>query len=75
MFIVMALLAILRETLRLSPPAVIRMVAPVEDTTLSVGDKKYDVKAGQIVAINAMTSHHDPAVYGPDVRCLFLLLI
>ena len=56
----------MRESLRLSPTAPLRAIAPLEDTTLSGG--KYFVKAGTTIAVQVWMAHRDPAVWGEDVR-------
>ncbi|KAK7038997.1 hypothetical protein VNI00_010389 [Paramarasmius palmivorus] len=58
------LTAVMRETLRLAPTAPIRVVTPVEDTTLLNG--KYFIKAGTPLALQAWVAHRDPAVWGED---------
>ncbi|ESK91468.1 cytochrome p450 [Moniliophthora roreri MCA 2997] len=60
------LTAVMRETLRLTPTAPVRVVAAVEDTTLLNG--KYFVKAGTPLAIHAWLLHRDPAVWGEDAQ-------
>lgn len=59
------ILAVLRETLRLNPPAAIRTVSPEEDTILSGG---YAVKKGALIAVANMIGHRDPNVYGEDAN-------
>jgi cytochrome P450/NADPH-cytochrome P450 reductase len=61
--------AVLRETLRLAPPAAARVVAPIEDTTLGGG--KYSVKAGDNIVCQIYIMHRDTAVWGEDV-CLLI---
>ncbi|KAF9032816.1 fatty acid hydroxylase [Hymenopellis radicata] len=58
--------AILRETMRLQPTAAIRVVYPLEDTTLGRG--KYFVKAGQPIALQIWDSHRDKDVWGDDAE-------
>lgn len=58
------LVAVMRETLRLVPPATIRTMTPNEDTTL--GDGAYAVKAGVSIAIHTAWAQKDPAVWGDD---------
>ncbi|KAG7093355.1 hypothetical protein E1B28_007036 [Marasmius oreades] len=60
------LIAVMRETLRLSPTAPMRAVTPLEDTTLLNG--KYAVKAGQPISVNSWMLHRDPAVWGDDAN-------
>ncbi|KAJ8488103.1 hypothetical protein ONZ45_g14089 [Pleurotus djamor] len=57
------LVAVMRETLRLSPTAPVRTVAPLEDTTLA---GKYPIPAGQLVTMQIMAIHRDPLVWGED---------
>jgi cytochrome P450/NADPH-cytochrome P450 reductase len=59
------LTAVMRETLRMYPPASARSVAAIEDTTLSGG--KYAVKAGENLVVVSIVAQHDPAVWGEDV--------
>lgn len=54
--------------MRLQPTAAIRVVYPLEDTTLGRG--KYFVKAGQPIALQIWDSHRDTNVWGNDV-CWF----
>ncbi|KAJ7292600.1 fatty acid hydroxylase [Mycena rebaudengoi] len=58
------LIAVMRETLRLSPPAPMRSTAPLEDTTLSEG--KYAIKATTTILLNHWKIHRDPLVWGDD---------
>ncbi|KAF8900982.1 fatty acid hydroxylase [Mucidula mucida] len=58
--------AVLRETMRLQPTAAIRVVYPLEDTTLGRG--KYFVKAGQPIALQIWDSHRDTDVWGNDAE-------
>lgn len=60
------LTAVMRETLRLSPPAPMRVMAPIEDTTLANG--KYFIPAGQAIVIHSGQAHRDPAVWGDDAE-------
>src|ERR1700742_2388828 len=55
---------ILKEALRLWPPAPAFGVAPHEDETLSGG--KYKLAKGTFVSILASVLHRDPAVWGPN---------
>jgi cytochrome P450/NADPH-cytochrome P450 reductase len=55
----------MRETLRLSPPATGRSVAPLKDTTLGGG--KYAVKPGETIIVQTLIMQRDPAVWGDDV--------
>lgn len=56
----------MRETLRLSPPAAARGMAPLEDTTLLNG--KYSIAKGQNILIHVSQAHRDPAVWGDDAE-------
>ncbi|KAI0738944.1 bifunctional P-450:NADPH-P450 reductase [Daedaleopsis nitida] len=58
--------ACLRESLRLSPPATIRAVEAVEDTTLCNG--KYAIPKGARIGIVASKCQTDPKVWGDDAR-------
>ena len=58
----------MRETLRIQPTAIGRIVTPVEDTT--IGGGKYSVKAGNVILLLTWNAHRDPLVYGDDVRKL-----
>lgn len=58
-------LAVMRETLRLTPPTSLRSVTPLEDTTLS--DGKYYVKTGTTVLVLVWILHRDPLIWGDDV--------
>ncbi len=58
-------LAIMRETIRLSPTAPLRVVSAIEDTT--IGGGKYFIPKGGAVVINTITAQRDPAVWGEDV--------
>lgn len=58
--------AVMRESLRLSPTAPLRNVTPLEDTTLKGG--KYFVEKGLPIIVAVVISHHDPKIWGPDVR-------
>ncbi|KAL1663021.1 cytochrome P450 [Schizophyllum commune] len=60
------LTAILRETLRLQPPAFIRVVYSVEDTT--IGGGRYAIPAGSGIALLIREAHRDPAVWGADAH-------
>ncbi|KAF9263922.1 cytochrome P450 [Marasmius fiardii PR-910] len=60
------LIAVMRESLRLSPTVSMRSVTPLEDTTLSNG--KYAVKAGTALSVNIYMLHRDPAVWGDDAN-------
>lgn len=59
-------LAILRETLRLQPPATARGVSSPVDTT--IGGGKYAVKAGVTIAIQNWVAMKDPALWGEDAE-------
>jgi cytochrome P450/NADPH-cytochrome P450 reductase len=58
------LTAIMRETLRLQPPASARSVSSAEDTTLSNG--KYAIKANTSIVAQNWVAMRDPAVWGED---------
>ncbi|OCB91808.1 cytochrome P450 oxidoreductase OrdA-like protein [Sanghuangporus baumii] len=70
------LTAVLRETLRLTPSAPARGVAPKEDTELVGGDgnplnpinKKYAVKKDQLLIVQIYNAHRDPLVWGDDAE-------
>lgn len=57
-------LAIMRETLRLQPPASARGVSSAEDTTLANG--KYAIKADTSIMVQNWVAMRDPAVWGED---------
>ena len=63
--------AVMREALRLRPPASTRSVSPVEPTT--IGNGKYAVTPQDTILINAVQVHCDPEVWGDDV-CAFCFL-
>ncbi|KAF7794903.1 hypothetical protein EIP86_006046 [Pleurotus ostreatoroseus] len=56
--------AIMREAIRLSPTAPMRVVEAHEDTT--IGDGKYFIPKGGKVVINTEMSQRDPKVWGED---------
>jgi cytochrome P450/NADPH-cytochrome P450 reductase len=58
-------LAVMRETLRLRPPASTRSVHPKEATTL--GNGKYFVTLEDNILVNVTQVHRDPEVWGDDV--------
>ncbi|RPD61291.1 bifunctional P-450:NADPH-P450 reductase [Lentinus tigrinus ALCF2SS1-6] len=58
--------ACFRESLRLTPPATIRVVESVEDTTLCGG--KYAVPKGARIGIVASKCQTDPKIWGEDAR-------
>ncbi|TRM66771.1 cytochrome P450 [Schizophyllum amplum] len=60
------LTAVLRETLRLQPPAFVRVVYSVEDTTVAGG--KYAIAAGSGIALLIRETQRDPAVWGTDAN-------
>ncbi|KAI0085847.1 cytochrome P450 [Irpex rosettiformis] len=61
------LIAVLRETLRLSSPVPMRAATPLEDTTLDGG--KYAVeKDSTKIWCNVYQIHRDPAIWGPDAE-------
>jgi len=53
----------MREVLRMSPSAPLRVVAPTEDTTLK---GKYAVEKDVSIIVNISQAHRDPKVWGPD---------
>ena len=57
--------ACLRESLRLNPPATMRVVEAVEDTTMC--DGKYALKKGDKIGILANRAQTDPKIWGEDV--------
>ncbi|KAL4914776.1 cytochrome P450 [Aspergillus aurantiobrunneus] len=57
--------AVLRETLRLSPPLPVFNVAPKQDEIVG---GQYVVKEGELIIVLVGSSHLDPKVYGPDVK-------
>ena len=61
------IVAVMREALRLHPPAVMMGLTPFEDTTLG---GKYLVPKGTIVSITVAWLHRDPEIWGDDVRIL-----
>ena len=63
--------AIMREALRLSPTAPLRVVKANEDTT--IGGGKYFIPKGGAVVVNTDTAQRDPKVWGEDV-CDFIVL-
>ncbi|KAI0819916.1 fatty acid hydroxylase [Trametes gibbosa] len=58
--------ACLRETLRLNPPATIRVIRSVEDTT--IGGGKYAIAKDAILAIITGKCQTDPKVWGEYAR-------
>ncbi|KAF7973316.1 hypothetical protein HWV62_15559 [Athelia sp. TMB] len=58
------LTAIMRETLRLQPPASARGIYSLEDTTLLNG--KYAIKKGATLVAQNWVAMRDPAVWGED---------
>ncbi|KZP32063.1 cytochrome P450 [Athelia psychrophila] len=63
------LTAIMRETLRLQPPAVARAVYSEVDTTISgANGETYPVKAHQVVAVQNWCAMKDPKVWGEDAQ-------
>ncbi|KAI0676431.1 fatty acid hydroxylase [Trametes maxima] len=58
--------AVLREALRLNPPATIRVVRALDDTT--IGGGKYAVKKGAVLAMLTAKCQMDPIVWGEDAR-------
>ncbi|KIM86528.1 hypothetical protein PILCRDRAFT_815766 [Piloderma croceum F 1598] len=60
------LTAVLRETLRLQPPATSRGVTALEDTV--VGGGKYAIKAGVPLVVLSWVALKDPSVWGEDAE-------
>ena len=60
--------AVMRESLRLHPPASTRSVFPLEATT--IGGGKYAVTPEDTLTINVGQVHCDPEIWGDDV-CSF----
>lgn len=68
--------AVMRETLRLSPTAPIRTIGALSDTILIGGDgdasnpanKRYEVKAGQMISVQAVPAMRDTRVWGEDAE-------
>jgi cytochrome P450/NADPH-cytochrome P450 reductase len=58
--------AVLREILRVQPPAAARAVHCLEPTT--IGSGKYAITPDDHIMINAISTNRDPAVWGDDVR-------
>ncbi|KAI8976616.1 fatty acid hydroxylase [Trametes punicea] len=58
--------ACLRESLRLSPPATMRGVRSLEDTT--IGGGKYAIPKDAVLAIITAKCQTDPKVWGEDAR-------
>jgi cytochrome P450/NADPH-cytochrome P450 reductase len=58
-------LAVLRETLRVTPS--ISEIAVTCDKDEVISDGKYLIKAGTVVAVSAAIIGKDPAVWGEDV--------
>lgn len=57
----------MREAIRLSPTAPMRVVEAHEDIT--IGGGKYFIPKGGKVVINTEMSQRDPKVWGEDVSC------
>src|SRR5579872_7021621 len=55
---------ILKEALRLWPPAPAYGIMPLEDE--AIGGGKYKLKKGQFITILVTALHRDPAVWGPN---------
>src|SRR6516165_3720665 len=55
---------ILKEALRLWPPAPAYGIAPLQDET--IGGGKYKLKKGTFITILASALHRDPSVWGPN---------
>lgn len=54
----------MREVLRLSPSAPLRVISPLEDTTLG---GKYALEKDLSIIVNISMAHRDPKVWGADV--------
>lgn len=65
--------AVLRETLRLRPPASTRSVYPEEATT--IGNGKYAVTPEDIITVNVTQVQRDPKIWGDDVRSFRLFCV
>lgn len=59
-------IAVLRETLRVTPSIPVRSTTAKEDTT--IGGGKYAVKKGSTILLIYDCAAKDPAVWGDDVR-------
>ena len=55
----------MREAMRLGPTAPLRVVAPLESTTLKNGT--YALEKDQVIVVGTYMSQRDPKVWGPDV--------
>ncbi|KAJ7579319.1 fatty acid hydroxylase [Mycena floridula] len=60
------LTAVMRETMRLCPPAPARTTAAIEDTT--IGGGKYALKAGATIVVQNYIAQRDPKVWGEDAE-------
>lgn len=58
--------AVLRETLRIYPSAVGRVVCSSEPTI--IGNGKYAITPDDRIVIDIVSTNRDPAVWGDDVR-------
>ncbi|EMD34553.1 hypothetical protein CERSUDRAFT_75518 [Gelatoporia subvermispora B] len=58
------LLAVMRETLRLTPSVPQRGTSPINVTTLA--DGKYTIPQGMTIVVNVSAAHRDPLVWGDD---------
>lgn len=65
--------AIMREAIRLSPTAPLRVVSANEDIT--IGGGKYFIPAGGAVVINTEMAQRDPKVWGEDVGVYTFVLV
>jgi Cytochrome P450 len=66
------IVAVMREGLRLYPPAPMIGLTPFEDTVLG---GEYFIAKGNITAVPVAWMMRDPVVWGEDVRCFLLPLI
>ncbi|KAF7333412.1 Fatty acid hydroxylase [Mycena venus] len=58
------LIAVMRETLRLTPTAPGRATSSLEDTT--IGGGKYKIKKGEMIVVMSGLMQQDPSVWGSD---------
>ncbi|KDQ16559.1 hypothetical protein BOTBODRAFT_173064 [Botryobasidium botryosum FD-172 SS1] len=63
------IVAVMRETLRLTPSATGFTLTPFEDEVIGTkGGKRYQIKKGTAVIASLYDIHRDPAVWGEDVE-------
>ena len=65
--------AVIRETLRLNPPASFRTVSPHEDAV--IGGGKYFVEKDISIVINTWKMQRDPKIWGEDVGVMLSLIL